>query len=378
MSIDVRRAIEKNAYVTSVADLEKRGQRHVRVIKTSTIRELIDQAVENVQRNADGPMPKDEMVAETGQEFQRLLKEKQSQQSALEETQTQIAHYKALITDLNSRIEHQENEIASLRAQATAAASTPVVDEAELASERKRSNALEQEVAEKTAQLSELSAKASRAAALESELATWRARSEEASARAQKLESERAQHDAETSEKVNRMNEHLLRQERDVEAAKEAVAKADAYQSEIAKLNAEIRTMRESQPATESLVAELRQMREGMTELQLRNRELEMQAAQAQSAPQADTSRLEELLEAKMSQISTELSAKLSNMRVAGGGGGAVGGTSPEDIKNTIAAIFSHDLDGEIDSNLDDVTVKEKQSGGIAGNLARLKNLGKK
>lgn len=377
MSIDVRKAIEKNAYVTSVADLEKRGQRHVRVIKTSTIRELIDQAVENVQRNADGPMPKEEMVAETGQEFQRLLKEKQTQQSALEETQTQIAHYKALITDLNSRIEHQENELESARAQAREAAATPAVDEAELAAERRRANGLEQEVAEKTAQLSELSAKASRAAALESEVATWRARCEEATARAQKLEAERAEHDAATSEKVNRMNEHLLRQERDVEAAKDAIAKADTYQAEIAKLNAEMRTMRESQPATDSLVAELRQMREGMTELQLRNRELELQAAQAQTAPQADTSKLEQLLEAKMSQISSELSAKLSNMRVAGGGA-AAGGTSPEDIKNTIAAIFSHELEGSIDSNLDDVQVKEKQSGGIAGNLARLKNLGKK
>lgn len=585
MNIDVRKEIEKNSYVTSVADLEKRGRRKVKVIKTSTIRELINQAVENVRLAGNLGGDKDAAIGKTKEEFDRLLRSTQEDKQALTQLEETIQQYKALITDLNSRIKYQEDELEQLRAAgATGASDEPAVDAEEIAAKDARIAELERDLAAETesveaarsklteknaeieslrdggtkikeleaelalakqvseakgAEMHDLEAAAARADALEAELDRAKSAVEEvdalraqlsdatakagrvdeleasleranadsgrvkeletallesqrevskaeesgaqaaevsakaaelaatveelnakvealtaqvgeAEARATKAETalqeaegktakaesgvqdmesqlataqrelsaargeldnlrvdaqrsveldsglkdalehieqlkamnaeldkkceslseESEKFERDSADQITRMNEVLLRQEKELESAREAVSDADENKTKVISLTAELKALRETQPAASSLLEELRKMREDFKSLEDRNRDLEAKAAQA---PSADTSNLESMLENKMSQISSELSAKLANLKH-----GATAGTEPEDIKSAIQQIFSHDLDAEVDSNLGEVEVKEKKSSGIAGNLERLKNLGRK
>jgi len=298
--IDVKAAIEKHSFLTSTTELERRGKRQVKVIKTSLIYDLIQQAVDRVQRES-GHILDDEqreaLVEESKAEFNRLLDDHQTQ--------------KQEIQGLHDKIHGLEEALKVAK---------------QVAADRE-----------------------------------------------QQLTKQRAEN-ASRDENAGQLHEMIRRREAELEDATRAQVDVEEYRLKIAGLTAELKAMRENQPAAESLLNELRAMREDVKALETRNRELETKAA---SAPVGggDTSALEALFEKKMAQISSEISAKLANVS---SGGGEVLGTSPEDIKLTIQKIFSDEIDGKVDSNIGEIEVKQKTSEGIASNLERLKNLGLK
>ncbi|MBN2490953.1 MAG: hypothetical protein JXQ29_08895 [Planctomycetes bacterium] len=319
--IDVRAAIEQNSYLTSVTDLERRGKRQVKVIRTSLIYDLIQQAVENVQRGREAALGEEErqrLVDESKAEFDRLLAEQQQHRRRLEDLQQSNAQYEEMANELKRGLaEHVDR----------------------LQAEMERARALAEENAGLHAEIEQL-----------------------------------RQQEAARDGSAGQLHELIRRREAELEAARGASAQSEDYRLQIASLTAELKAVRENQPATDSLLHELREMREDLKTLESRNRELEAIAAAA-PAPKAaaEAGALEMLLEKKMAQISAELSAKLASLKP-----GADVGTSPEDIKLTIQRIFSHELDGKVDSNIGEIKVKETRTGGIAENLERLKNLGLK
>jgi chromosome segregation ATPase len=364
--VDVRAAIEKNSYLTSVADLERRGKRQVKVIKTSLIYDLIHQAVENVQRGRETGMGEEErqrLVEESKKEFDRLLSEQQRQRQELADLQEANLDAERLVNDLNRQLAEQNER---LRAEA------------------ERVRALEEE----NARLQAAGAEAEGADSGRMQKATDKIHGLEEAlkvARQAAQENERKLHDqidqlknqeASRDESAGQLHEIIRRREAELEAAKAAAGQTEEYRMQIAGLTAELKAVRENQPATDSLLNELREMREDLKSLESRNRELEAIAAAAPPAAAtagAGTAGIEELLEKKMAQISSELSAKLASLKH-----GTDVGTSPEDIKLTIQRIFTDELDGKVVSNIGEIKVKERKAGGIAANLERLKNLGKK
>lgn len=338
VSIDVKAAIEKNSQVTSVADLEKRGKRQVKVIKTSLIYDLIQQAVRNVQRTQGSSLDADEqrkLVEKSKEEFGRLLSEQQGQKKQLQELQSGIQKYQKLVAELNQQI---------------------------------------------AAHADDLKGEADRARNLDAENGRYRAQVVELSAQLESIEksqSKEAEDLVALRGKIGGLEEALkvARQvaedrEQQIHTVEDTTRKeSEDYRLQVASLTAELKAVRESQPNAEEMLSELKQMREEFRAMEAHNRELEVTAARAEAAPSAAL--LEQILEKKMSQITTELSQKFAGMQKGG-----TGGTSPEDIKLTIKQLFSAELDREIESNIGDIKVKETKSGGIGANLERLKNLG--
>jgi len=318
--IDVRAAIEKNSYLTSVTDLERRGKRQVKVIRTSLIYDLIQQAVENVQRGREAVLGEEErrrLVEESKAEFDRLLAEQQQHRRRLEDLQQSNARYEEMVNELKRGLAEQVDRLQA---------------------EMERGRSLAEENADLRAEIEQL-----------------------------------RQQETARDGSAAQLHELIRRREAELEAARSASAQSEDYRLQIAGLTAEMRAVRENQPATDSLLHELREMREDLKTLESRNRELEAIAAAAPPKAAAEAGALEMLLEKKMAQISAELSAKLASLKP-----GADIGTSPEDIKLTIQRIFSHELDSKVDSNIGEIKVKETRTGGIAENLERLKNLGLK
>lgn len=281
LTLDVKRAIERNAQVTSVRELERRGRREVKVIKTSVIYELIRRAVDNARRSAGlGEKERRRWVEASQAEFRRLAAAHAAQQRAAEEGAAQRRALEARASELEAALRHAR---------------------------------------------------------------------EEAAARA---------------EEVQRLQAQLTRQQAELEEAARAVEANARHRQEIARLQAEVEALRAQQPATRELVTELRAMGETIRALEARNR-----ALAARTTPPA----LEELLERKMAQLTAEISAKLHSLR-AGGGGDA----SPEAIKRVVQQIFAREVEEALESNLDAIQVKEKEAGGIAANLERLRHLNRK
>jgi len=363
-NIDVKAAIEKNSFMTSTAELERRGKRQVKVIKTSLIFDLIHQAVENVQRESGRVFNEEErekLVQESKAEFDRLLHDQQNQRQEIQALHDQIRGYEKAITEMNHKTAAQvggleeENQRLRVEVERLSSGETGPGGGSEEAEElRSKIHGLEEAL------------KLARNVAAEREQQLTQAR--------EQFEQENASRD----ENAGHLHEMIRRREAEAEGATKARAENEEYRLQIAGLTAELKAMRENQPAAQSLLNELKAMREDVKALEARNRELETQAASAprgQAAPAGDMSALEKLFADKMAQISSEISAKLANV---GRGGGEVLGTSPEDIKLTIQKIFSDEIDGKVDSNIGEIEVKETTSGGIASNLERLKNLGLK
>ena len=423
--IDVGAALEKNTYLTSVADLERRGKRQVKVIKTSLIYDLITKAVDNVRQTMEtslDSMERERLVEESRIEFDRLLGEHQSQQKRLKELEDRTEDLNRRLEESEGNLQDERNRIQEVREERDRALQEKLQSEEEgshgLESEEKaRYEALITELQEKLLAnedvMKSLENEENRRRDLESENTRYQVmindltekladqekdgatrieneienlnsqiqglegaleetrQSVQEKDKALAEERERSEkEEASRSETASHLHDMIRRQEAELEEAVKARKENEDFRLQVASLTAELKAVRENQPATDGLLDELKEMREDFKSMESRNRELEVLAAAAENhAP--DTSALEEIFEKKVAMITSEISAKLEGLKH-----GSDVGTSPEDIKLTIAKIFSEDLENNV-SNIGDIKVKEKKTGGISDNLKRLKNLGK-
>jgi hypothetical protein len=74
----------------------------------------------------------------------------------------------------------------------------------------------------------------------------------------------------------------------------------------------------------------------------------------------------------KLEKLAENLGRKLDHMSVRGGGGGGSSGNEPE-IK--FDGLFAHETDKTLETNMDDVGVKNREGKGIGGNLERIRKL---
>ena len=423
--IDVGAALEKNTYLTSVADLERRGKRQVKVIKTSLIYDLITKAVDNVRQTMESSldfMERERLVEESKIEFDRLLGEHQSQQGRLKELEDRIEDLNSRLAESEGNLQDERNRIQEVLEERDRALQEKLPGEEEgsdgLGSEEKaryearieelqekllvnedvaksleieenRRRDLESENAGYQARINELTEKLAEqekngTARVENEIenlssqiqdfeqaleVTRQAAQEKDKALVEERERSEKE-EANRSETAGHLHDMIRRQEAELEEAEKARKENEDYRLQVASLTAELKAVRENQPATDGLLDELKEMREDFKAMESRNRELEVLAAAAEN-PAPDTSALEEIFEQKVAKITSEISAKLEGLKH-----GSDVGTSPEDIKLTIAKIFSEEIDSNV-SNIGDIKVKEKKTGGISDNLKRLKNLGK-
>ncbi len=423
--IDVGAALEKNTYLTSVADLERRGKRQVKVIKTSLIYDLITKAVDNVRQTMESSldfMERERLVEESKIEFDRLLGEHQSQQGRLKELEDRIEDLNSRLAESEGNLQDERNRIQEVLEERDRALQEKLPGEEEgsdgLGSEEKaryearieelqekllvnedvaksleieenRRRDLESENAGYQARINELTEKLAEqekngTARVENEIenlssqiqdfeqaleVTRQAAQEKDKALVEERERSEKE-EATRSETAGHLHDMIRRQEAELEEAEKARKENEDYRLQVASLTAELKAVRENQPATDGLLDELKEMREDFKAMESRNRELEVLAAAAEN-PAPDTSALEEIFEQKVAKITSEISAKLEGLKH-----GSDVGTSPEDIKLTIAKIFSEEIDSNV-SNIGDIKVKEKKTGGISDNLKRLKNLGK-
>jgi len=423
--IDVGAALEKNTYLTSVADLERRGKRQVKVIKTSLIYDLITKAVDNVRQTMESSldfMERERLVEESKIEFDRLLGEHQSQQGRLKELEDRIEDLNSRLAESEGNLQDERNRIQEVLEERDRALQEKLPGEEEgsdgLGSEEKaryearieelqekllvnedvaksleieenRRRDLESENAGYQARINELTEKLAEqekngTARVENEIenlssqiqdfeqaleVTRQAAQEKDKALVEERERSEKE-EATRSETAGHLHDMIRRQEAELEEAEKARKENEDYRLQVASLTAELKAVRENQPATDGLLDELKEMREDFKAMESRNRELEVLAAAAEN-PAPDTSALEEIFEQKVAKITSEISAKLEGLKH-----GSDVGTSPEDIKLTIAKIFSEEIDTNV-TNIGDIKVKEKKTGGISDNLKRLKNLGK-
>lgn len=380
---EVRKIIEKSTSKVSLRDLEKKGFRKVKVLRSNDIDELIRRAVhavvarEGMADSADN----EELIRKSKEELRQLMAQTQASEreraelmEANERLETQIRELRAAAkarVDLEEKYKELQRRLADAedaRRRAEADAQSFDIGAAARAEElEQRARDAEAQAAAAQRRLAELER---RQQDREREVETLRARLNEAEARALAYES-RATTAEETNAKLAR-----LREEAETLRAKLKQVETDhrlTQELEVPKLRERI----------EGLEADLRSARAaaaqapahaGMSDEKMRAMFRELLSEVGAGRTQGIDPTIKEEF-AKMQRSIAE-----SLARAGGRGRDEVTMADLDAAKISIAALFAHDQDfGKVQSNIDAVELKEKTTADstVKANLNKLKSLRK-
>ncbi|RME73982.1 MAG: hypothetical protein D6776_06070 [Planctomycetota bacterium] len=307
----VRQVIERSTSKVSLRELERKGFRKVKVLRSNDINELIRKAVHAAigRANLDAQQH-EQLVRESQQELRRLMKQAQkaaTERAELLETnralEAELERTRAALREAEAQIE----QLPRLRAQ---------LDEANV-----QRMALESRTASAEAKLGELT--------------TLRTELEQVRAELKRVETEK------------RLLEEL-------EVVK--------LRERIAQLEGELREARAAAPAAAAAGAT------GIDPATLRSLLKEV-------VSEVGAGRSDDGLRSEFSKLQQTLAAALAN--AGGRSGSQVTEADLEAAKVSIAKLFEHDADAELESNIAKVQVKESTSSGVKSTLNKLKSLRK-
>ncbi len=430
---DVKKVIEKSTSKVSLRELEKRGFRKVKVLKSNDINKLIRQAVETVLATRDklSEAEKETYIKKSREEFDRMMKQNKRQlelQSQYEqkfnEFEQNLADKERIHREVSQRYEkrieelverlHKKSqdqvdqiELEALRRQVKEHSDTGGrVDKlrTQLEESRERMLAIDREKREVE---HELSAAKNYVSSLQDKVANAQ---DNASSKIDEL-----------MESSQKLREQVL----SLESEKRVLSKVEIPRLEdrIEELMTSQRTLREQkrelQTRLDELTAKLRAIgdanpNELKQELAKAQARIESLQEQVSKAPSADTPELrtmmrelaalrakEERTDARFEELFTRLSSEISKAPAAAPSGDihtAIQAMSDKITKTlqsrmvddsgnvfdaermaevSLAALFDGEEKGVSETNIKDLKVNTRKAAGVKGTLARLRNLRK-
>ena len=374
---EVRKIIESSTSKVSLRDLEKKGFRKVKVLRSNDIDELIRRAVTAVVAREGSAEVPEELVERSRKELKQLMAAAQAAEQERAEILSRNEQLETQVRDLQSRatmVKELQRRLADeqeLRRQLEAKAGDADLgamtrgEEAERRAREAegRARTFEQQLEEARRQLNETARKQARG---ESEGAELRRRLEDTEARAQANESRAARGD-------------------------EANQKLAALREEAAEIRSQLKRAETERRLLEEL--EVPKLRERIQELET---ELRVQRAAAATAPKSAGN--DESMKAMFRDLLKEVGvgagagadgmkaefAKLQNtiaqsLAQAGGRGSQITEADIAAAKVSIEALFKHDAGAAaVQSNIQDVTIQEKTTtSDLKGKMDKLKSLRK-
>lgn len=325
--INVREVLQQNSYTTTVDELRNRGKSKVRVINAEQISQLIEEAVNRVVSTSGG-MGREEvkkLVDRSREEFKRLLAEREKElnehrerlrlldqaREDLTKSTAEIERLRVVESELRKQAESSSGQVAELKATAKVAGLSEA-DRAEMERLRRAENEALREKEGVSAQLAE-------------------ARRAEAQARAEK--------------------EALLVQMGELKQA------AAAMQAQPAAAPAPAPTASpEMMEMLKTLASELGSVKAGLKEVATR-------PAETGAGGTADKAVAD-----KMAEFSKDLAERLDRI------GKKVGISSGSEAGEVVLDNIFNNQE-TLESNMENVEVKERRGSGIGGALERIKNL---
>jgi len=329
--INVREVLQQNSYTTTVDELRNRGKSRVRVINAEQISSLIEEAVNRVVATSSG-MGRDDvkkLVERSREEFKRLLAEREKELSEhrervqqldqsrenLAKTTAEAERLRIVEMELRRQNEAMSSQLTELRVAAKTGKGLAEVDLAEMERLRKNEAAAQKERESLQAQVAEL-----RRAEAEMRRAETEARKEK--------------------EALLQQIKELTREVHELAAGKKAEPAPAAVSPEMVEV-------------LRSLASEVASVKAGLKEVASR-------PAETAGADKAVTDRMEEITKAltdKMEKIGKKVGVS----------------AGAEDQEVVLDNIFAGQE--ALESNIQDVEVKERKGTGISGAIERIKSL---
>ncbi|MHC4391194.1 MAG: hypothetical protein ACYS22_07740 [Planctomycetota bacterium] len=353
----VRKIIEKSTSKVSLRDLEKKGFRKVKVLRSNDIDQMIRRAVETAL--SSGTEDRERLVAST----KKALKE-------------QMAQAKQTNSELNELRGHAETALKRARA-----AENRVI-ELEMALDQAKSgtnNAAVQQLASERAKGQQFQAQLEGAQATERQAKQALSEVEE---RLRRFEERERDHDRAESTLRRRLEEAEAR-------AMGAESRAATAENRIQQVGALQQELMEARTALKQAETEKRLTEElEIPRLRARIQELEAQGSGGQTVdPNTMRNVLRELLQEQgmtggggnqQTAASLQRLERLLGDMGRGKDSAGVSAADEEAMKVSLAALFSHEKDTALETNIESVQLREKTTSGVKSNLSRLKSMRKK
>jgi len=367
---EVKEALSARSRTATLDQLHNEGRQKVRIIRAEHIAEMIAQAVQRAVQES-GLIPQDEvdaLVERSREEFKDIVREREEERSELDQLRQRLDQARTENDGLRSAMEDltvARSELEVLTAERDALG-RELAELQKLRSEseqnRAESERLRTELARAQQELDSL-----RQAVVETQQ-TAEAAIEAAQLEAAQLAQQAAQDGAPSAAELER----VANLERRNDSLQEAL---DAAMARTEQLAAEMQSLRDSRErrASSDQGGNAELMMKLMEEVvQLKQRgagdgAAAAQAAPASGAPGADAGAD---LQGMLSQLTGALNDRLDKFGRKMGISSAV---DASEIK--FDSLFNNDDDSNIETNMDDVVVKQKKGGGIGANLERLRKL---
>lgn len=355
----LRSAIEANTERRSIEQLKAQGKRHVRIVSSEKVMDIITAIVNDIVEREVGETTqrdRDRIVAETKQQFDRVMKMQSEQDRLIQEQKELVTHYR-------EKLEVAVGEAKRYKEQADDLRTAQAAREAKLLAEyQEQVQALAERGRAAEGQASDLSTEARKLAErlrkLESDLEEAQAARLDAAERATKAE--RIIHKLDTRfEKARAALENYDRELKRVIAERDQLAADLAVAREKAGENAAVSELRGEMDQLKAFLMERSSGTSEETVETLLARLAERESQSSQSLEEKFTRTLDESLD-KITRTMEAATAKPIEVEVAA-------------TDALVSRLF--DLgDDELSSNMDDLEVEVKTSkSGILGNLQALK-----
>ena len=327
--IDVRGVIDRNARVATLKELADQGKKKVKVVNTSQISQMISEAVDTVVARRAMTLAEKEraqLVKESNDEFRRITQERETDRQ-----------------NQSQQLDELRRELEKARSERDSGGAF-----------RDKANAAEKRVAELQRTHEE---DVKTAAAQKAEIRTLEKRVAELSA---EIASANKQGGAVASVQAD-LKALIKSQSENQELVKAQAKQLRDYESKIAAMTEEMTKARSNSVPAEAMANLVSQFAELKSTL-------EKKAADNSAAVGAMGS-IEQLIASKMDAIQTNIARKVENITF-----------KPQEVEAVatevvLDRIFDHRQ--HLESNLDNVAVKEAKEGGIGDSLKRLKNFQK-
>lgn len=354
--INVREVLQQNSYTTTVDELRNRGKSRVRVINAEQISALIEEAVNRTIATTGG-VGRDEvkdLVKRSQEKFRQLLAEKEKELAADRERVRQLEQFKDDLSKATAELERIR------------------IVEIEL---RRQNEALSNQVAEL-----KLAAKGGGASSEADRLEIERLKKSEAAAL-----KERDILQAQMGE-LRRLESEFRKGEQDGRKEKDALA---LQLAELRHAESDLRKSEtESRKEKESLLAQIGDLKSALKASEAKRAEAPAPAPVAAAMPPEMVEMLKSLATevasvkaglkeaaakpAAAAAVGGDMTALIEKMDKIGKKVGISAGADASEVN--LDAIFNPGGE-KMESNIENVEVKERKGGGIAGALERMKAL---
>ncbi len=353
----IKEALSQRSRTATLDQLRNEGRKRVRLIRAEHVAQMISQAVHQAikQSGLIKPGEVDDLVEKSRTEFKKILGEREQELQGSRDIAERLEQTELDLTETKSRFRSISDELAGERAK--------------LEQANHRLQKASADLSQATGELSRINQERERANSgikqANSQLDHASSELRESNDKLQRSNREVA----EANSKLDRASSELRESNDKLEQSNREVVEAN---SQLEEANSQLEELREIRDNLESKLADPPQATvssDMMMSIMEELTNLKASVATQQQQPAAPVGGAD--LTAALEKISGGLSDKLEKIGKKMGVSGAVEG----DVTPDFSSMMKDGDEVQLESNMDNIKIKQKSAGGIAANLARLKKL---